>query len=118
MLKLVKLLAVWPLRVADNGLPLPLKRSTLTVRLTVPVFIITISVAQPPPTTNCGNKTAPGPPPLPIGGSGPTLPERFVTGIVLKFAPRNLRPITDTGRVEEPAEVIATVPVTSRGTDG
>ena len=50
-------------------------------------------------------------------GSGPALPERFVTGSVLKLPPRNLRPITDTGRVEEPAEVIANIPVTSGGID-
>ena len=36
-------------------------------------------------------------------------------GYVLKLDPRNLKPMTDTGKFDEPAEVIANVPVTSDG---
>src|SRR6266853_3402731 len=116
MVRPVNRVAVWPFRAADSGLPSGLKRSTRTVRLLVPAFIKTSSVAQPPLATNCGNKTAPGPPTVfavSRKGNTPALPERFVTGSVLKLEPRNLRPITDTGRLEEPAEVIANVPVNS-----
>src|SRR5206468_12663074 len=33
----------------------------------------------------------------------------------LKFGPRNGNPMTDTGRLEDPADVMASVPVTSEG---
>src|ERR1051326_6380264 len=110
MLMFVKLLLVWPFNAVDNGVPSCLKRSTRTVRPLVPLFIKTSSVAQPPFAANWGNTTEPEPPivavPVPvvvvIAGTGAE--ERLVMGIVLKLGPRNLRPITPTGKFEEPAD--------------
>src|SRR5437763_10063859 len=107
----VKLLAVWLFKAVDKALPSCLNRSTRIVMLDVLLLTITISEAHLPPAANCGNRIAPCPPtPGARVGSVP-LVERFVTGKVLKFAPRNLRPITDTGSID----VMVNVPVTSFG---
>src|SRR5439155_12869743 len=94
--RFVKLELVWLFRVADSGVPSGLNRSTRADIDVVAVFASTISVAQPPPTANCGSKTAPAPPmPVEIVGTAPP-GEIFVMGIVLKFAPRKRKPTTDT----------------------
>lgn len=118
----MKVLLVVPFNEAERGVPSCLKRSTRTVREPSELlFIKTSSVAQPPFAANCGNNTLLEPPmvavPVPvvvvIDGTGAGA--RLVTGIVLKFLPLNLSPITETGKFDDPADVIAKVPTTSEG---
>ena len=109
---------VTPFNAVDSGVPSCLNRSTRTVKGPLELlFINTSSVAQPPFAANCGNNTPLAPPivavPVPvvvvIDGNGAD--ERFVAGIVLKFLPLNLRPITENAD----SDVMAKVPVTSEG---
>jgi len=55
------------------------------------------------------------PVPVVVVIDGTDAEERLVIGIVLKLEPRNLRPTTPTGKFDEPADVMAKVPVTSDG---
>ena len=115
--KPVKLLALVPFNDAVNGEPSALNRSTFTVIAVVFVFTITSSVDQPPPAANCGSRTAPGPSTADAELGTVVTGARFVAGSVLKFEPRKRNPITETGRFEDPADVTASVPVISEGTD-
>ena len=115
MLRFVKLLAVCPFSAAGNGVPSALNKSTRTVTLLELVFTTTISVDQPPFAANCGSRTAPGPPTfVAMVGNGPVVADKVVTGIVLKFEPRNRKPTRDTGLVD----VIVSVPVKSFVAEG
>ena len=82
--KLVKLLEVCPLSVADSGFPSGVNKSRRTVRLLDVVLATIISVVQPLPVTNWGNRTDPSPPtPNEVTGIGVFDGDRSVTGIVL-----------------------------------
>src|SRR5204863_2730313 len=112
MVRFGKLLPFWPFKAVVSGFPSCLKRSTLTVTLVVLVLAMTISLAQPPPATNSGSIAAPVPPtPADSVGKVPVNGVTTVIGIVLKFTPRNLTPLTEIGEFE----LITSVPVNSEG---
>src|SRR5215467_5126393 len=117
MVKPVKLLAMVPFNVVLNKLPSCLYRSTRTLIGVLFELTKTNSVAQPPPAANWGKRTAPVPSRADALAGTEVTGARLVTGSVLKFWPRNLSPTTDTGRFDGPADVIASVPITSEGND-